>query len=726
MNCGVLVELENGRPAQLHGDVANPVYHGYSCIKGRELPAYHSLPSRLLHSQKRRDGGGFAPIGSEQAITEIAERLARILSEHGPRAVALFVGTFGGINVPASSFATAFLEAIESPMMFTPLTIDQPANVVAPTLHGPWLAGLPTPEECDVILLVGHNALVSQSGGLGPNPARQRAEMMKLGQKLIVIDPRVSESARKADLHLQARPGEDPTILAALIRVILREGLYDREFVDAEAVKLDELRAAVEPFTPEYAAARADVPAEDLVRAARMIAAAKKCGVKVGTGPNMAGRSNLSSYLAQLLITLTGSWRRAGERLPNPGVLVRRGPPIAGTKGPQPAWGFGEKLRVRGLTDTAAGMPTAVLADEILEPGDGQVRALIVVGGNPMLAWPDQLKVQKAMQALDLLVCVDPHMSATAKLADYVIAPKLPLEMPSSSLFYEFVGASGLIGLGWGYSQPYAQYTPALVEPPAGADVIEDWELFYGLCQRLGKPLTITPSFSVLDAEQAAALATPLDMTRKPTPDDILELVTNGSPVPLAKVKATARQGRLFDVPEQHAQPRPDDWTGRLDLGNPVMLAELDEVAAEDYGGDHASSSFRLLCRRMNDSYNSSWHEDERLGRYHRANPAFMNPLDMAAIGVKAGDVIEIISRRASILGVVEAAPEIRRACISMPHCWGTNPDEPDAPRTHGASTSRIVAGDEDLDPYTAMPRMSALPIEVRPWRGTTAGIANI
>jgi anaerobic selenocysteine-containing dehydrogenase len=373
-------------------------------------------------------------------------------------------------------------------------------------------------------------------------------------------------------------------------------------------------------------------------------------------------------------------------------------------------------MRVHGITSTAAGLPTAVLSDEILEPGEGKVRALIVLGGNPMLAFPDQVKTLAAMKALDLLVCVDPHMGETAGLSDYVIAPTLPLEVPSSSMFYEFVGASGLIGMGWGYSDPYAQYTPAIVEPHEGSDVIEDWEFFYGLCQRLGRPMTITPSFSVLDPARAAELATPVDMTRTPSSDEVLEMVNAGSPVPLSEVKASARQGRLFDVPEQFVRPRPDDWSGRLDLGNADMLSELDEVSGEDYVAEQGSAPFRLLCRRMNDNYNSSWHEDERLTRRHRANPAFMNPLDMAQLGVAVGDVVEIASATASILGVVEAATDVRRACISMPHCWGTSPDEPDEPHTRGASTSRLVSSDRGLERYTAMPRMSALPVEVRRW----------
>jgi anaerobic selenocysteine-containing dehydrogenase len=190
--------------------------------------------------------------------------------------------------------------------------------------------------------------------------------------------------------------------------------------------------------------------------------------------------------------------------------------------------------------------------------------------------------------------------------------------------------------------------------------------------------------------------------------------VSAGSPVPLSEVRETARRGRLFDVPELIAQARPEHWSGRLDLGSPVMLSELGEVAAEDYGTEQAAAPFRLLCRRTGDAYNSSWHEHERLSRRHRGNPAFMNPLDMQRLGIAAGDVIEIASATASIRGIAAEAPDVRAGCVSMPHCWGANPDEPEDPWADGGSTARLVAADRNLERYTAMPQMSALPITVR------------
>ncbi|MGE4061206.1 MAG: molybdopterin-dependent oxidoreductase, partial [Sphingomonadales bacterium] len=256
--CGLLVDMEDGKPVKIRGDKNNPIYFGYSCIKGRELGAYHSLPTRLLTSQKRQPDGTHASISSEAAMDEIAARVRQLIDTHGPRSVAIYIGTHGYNNFPANAFGTAFLDAIDSPMLFSSVTIDQPGKGIAIGLHGPWLAGLPPVDDCDVILLVGSNPIASMNGGLGVNPARRLHEGKKRGMKLIVIDPRVTDVAEQADIHLQCKPGEDPTILSGIIRVLLTEGLHDKDYAEAEARNLDALRRHVEPFTPASVEERTD------------------------------------------------------------------------------------------------------------------------------------------------------------------------------------------------------------------------------------------------------------------------------------------------------------------------------------------------------------------------------------------------------------------------------------------------------------------------------------
>ncbi|HEY8121772.1 MAG TPA: molybdopterin dinucleotide binding domain-containing protein [Myxococcota bacterium] len=707
-HCAVKVDVEAGRVVSVIGDKDDPLYAGFSCAKGREVPRQMEHAERLLHSHRRRADGTHEPIASEQAIREIAERVQRILDRDGPRAIAAYTGTYSFPYPPTQPMGWAFMDAIGSPMRFTSNTIDQPGKTIALAMHGSWGAGPQTFDDADTWLLLGLNPLVAMSGGVpNTNPAKQLHQAQKRGLQLIVIDPRKTEVARHAAVHLQPKPGEDPTILAGLLRVILHAGLHDQPFLDEHVRGLEALRAAVEPFTPEYVERRAGVPAAELTRAAHVFARAKRGCANAGTGPNMAGHGNVTEYLLLALITVCGRWLRAGERVPNPGALLPLFPARAQANPPWPSHGYGEKLRVRGFSDAACGLATAALAEEILLDGPGQVKALFVLGGNPMLAWPDQKKTHAAMKKLELLVTLDIKLSATAKLAHYVVAPKIGYEVPGLSLPNETLS---FFGVGFGYTQPYAMYAPTLVQPPAGSDLIEDWELFYGLAQRLGKPLKLSSSYSWGPA--ASEGPTPLDMQRKPTTDELYTLLCKGSRVPLDTVKRAGR-GALYPDERIVVAPKEPGWQGKLDIGNATLLGELAEIAHEPIERD-ARFAYRLISRRLPDVYNSSGHDIPRLTRKWTYNPAFMHPDDLAREGLAAGDTVEIASGYDRILGIVENDPTVRAGVVSMPHAFGGTPEESHRVRELGSNTGALTPVDRDYDPISGIPRMSAIPVNVK------------
>jgi anaerobic selenocysteine-containing dehydrogenase len=707
--CGVLVTIEDGRPVSVAGDPDNPLYRGFCCVKGQNMAAVQQSPRRLLQSQKRLPDGRHVPIPVEQAMDEIAEKLAAIRDAHGPRAIATYSGTMA-TNAGAANGAvtSAFLRALGSRMGFNSNTIDQPGKMVAAALFGNWMAP-PTPfEQARVLMLIGCNPLVAMSGGIPhTNPGRTLTDALERGLALIVIDPRRSETARRAALHLQPKPGEDVALLAAMIRIILDERLEDAAFLREHATGLDALRQTVEPFTPERVARRADVPLDDLVAAARLFATRGPGVATAGTGPNMSGHTTLFEYLLRALNTLCGRWQRAGERVAEPGSLGQPMPAKAQALPPTPeyAYGFGEKMRVRGLANTAAGMPTAALADEILLPGEGRVRALVSHGGNPVAAWPDQLKTLEAMAALDLLVQIDTKMSATARVADYVIAVKHPLEMPGITLGQEYLSS---YAVGFGTTAPWAQYTPALVAPPPGSDVIDDWLFFYGVAQRMGLQLVVKPvSFS--GTVRVAGWA--MDMREAPTTDELFAQVTKGSRISLEAVRAHPG-GAIFQDPPVIVAERDAGWTGRLDLGNAVMMTDLAAVASAP-DADESRWPFRLVSRRQMNVLNSVGCDEPGQHRGRSTNPAYLHPADLEALGLVPGDLVEIRSARASILGVVDVDRNLRRGLVSMTHSWGGAPDLDAKVREIGANTGRLSAVDADYERYTGLPRMSNIPVVV-------------
>ena len=706
--CPILVTVENGRATHVAGNPRAPLYGGYTCPKGRALPAQHYGPARLLHSQRRMADGGFAPIASEQALDEIAERLSAIIAEHGPRSVALYAGMGCVPFVASTATAAGWLRALGSPMLFTAGSIDKPGILIALAMHGMWQAGQPRMEAAEAWLMVGINPVISKSPGFpGQNPGQMMKAMVGRGAKLIVVDPRRSETAKRAHIHLQARPGEDPTLLAGLIHVVLAEGLENRAFVEANAEGLEALREAVAPYDPAYVAARCDIRADDLIAAARVFATASYAGVSCGTGPSFGTHSTLTEYLALCLTTICGHWAREGQLLSKPNVLLPGFDAKAQPWPPFQGWGLEPRLRVRGLGGCASGLSAAALADEILLPGEGQIRALIVAGGNPMMAWPDQAKAFAALNSLDLLVTLDTEMTATAELSHYVIAPKLTLETPNTTYMPESVKYYGTTR---GFEQPFAAYTPAIVDPPAGSDVIEDWEFYWGLAQRMGFKIQVTHAFGNGPQAEHPPHTFELDPAGpKPTTDDIIALSHAPSRVPLEVVKQHP-DGALFES-EQTVGPRDPGNEARLQLAAPLMLAELEEVRAAPAVDDPAYP-FRLVTRRMNRVLNSFGRRIPELAGDGR-NPAYMHPEDMAMLGLAEDEAVVIRSPHGEIEGHVKAEAVLRRGVVSMSHGFGGNPGDEDSD-TMGGNTGRLLSNEAEYDPITGLPRMSAVPVRIR------------
>jgi anaerobic selenocysteine-containing dehydrogenase len=365
--------------------------------------------------------------------------------------------------------------------------------------------------------------------------------------------------------------------------------------------------------------------------------------------------------------------------------------------------GLGQTLRIRSLTETAAGLPTSALADEILTPGDGQVRALIVVGGNPLLSWPNQAKTRRALESLDLLVVVDPQVSATGRFAHYVLGPRFGLEEPAMSFGNEGITT---YGLSIGYQEPYAQYQPRLIEPPDGAEVLADWRIFYELARRMGLKL--------------AYRGQPIDMENAPTTEALMEQFVRRSRVPLDLIKQHPH-GHLYPDPQPFAESRDADWPHRLQLGDATMLDQLKQVAARltlpvavssAGGGVPASDGaieLLLVSRREHAVYNSVAHHLPALRRRRPFNPAYVNPADAKRLGLEDGGAIEIESAAGRVRAVLQVAPDVRQGVVSMAHGF-----DPLAGAGQGASTSALVDDENDYEPLSGLPRMSAIPVRLR------------
>ncbi|MAT49820.1 MAG: nitrate reductase [Porticoccaceae bacterium] len=695
-NCGVKITVENDRLVDIRGDHDDSMTLGYACIKGIEAVEAHYAPDRILEPLKRQPDGSFAPIDIDVALDEIAAKLQSVMDSDGPEAIGVYRGGGAFLNNAATNVSQHFLNAIGSPKFYSTITIDQSAKLISNGRLGIWQGGRQPFDTCDVLMLVGTNPLVSIQGNVFDvrNPNKRMKEARARGQKLIVIDPRHTETAKYADVFLQPYPGEDPTLMASLLHVILREGWEDREFCQQWVADLDELRQAVAPFTPEYAGRRAGVDAGLIETAARVFALESKRGFAVsGTGPDMAPRSNLAEHLLECLNVVCGRYLREGEKVGNPGVLQARTERKAQVMSAPRWWEKEGKSRFGDYHSLLGDMPTGLLARDILEPGPGQIKAFICHGSNLVNSVPDQRKITEALRSLELLVSIEPYMNETARLSHYIIPPPMLYERPDLTGFYAETMLCPV---------PYARYTDAVVPPPAGSKVVEDWYPFWALAKRLGVTLVYE--------------GTPLNMDEPPTTDELLSIVARHCPEDWETLKSYG-MGKLFDDYPQYVQPADPDASGRFTTMPDDVAKEVAEVASEPISPDRVISNgqafeYRLSVRRIRETFNSIGRNLKAIRKRMPYNYAYLNPDDMRNIGVDEGDKIRITSDLDTIEGVVKADPTVRRGVVSMTHGFGTLPEET-VYEEHGSSTSMLISTDRDLDVINAMPRMTAIPVNI-------------
>ena len=690
-NCAMLADVEDGKVA-VRGDPEDPVYAGYTCLKGRELPDSHNAAHRLTHSLVRGADGEFVETAMPQALAHVGDALKHIIAEHGPDAVAIFIGSGGYQNSSAWAASYSFAQAIGTRNFYTSVTLDQPAKVFTTARYGKWMGGTNSFDEADVAFLIGNNPMVSHyspPGGVPPfSPSRRIRDRQKKGLKLIVADPRESDVGRIADIYLPVKPGEDPALLAGMLNVIFAEELYDRNFVAAHVDGVDELRQAVAGFTPDVAAARCGVEPDQLIAAARMFASAKRGCAVTGTGPEMAGNGTLTEYLSTSLNILCARFKQEGEKASIPGVFTVQTPRRAQVGPPMAMFGAEgmAKSRFRGLGQLGFEMPCNVLADEILTPGDGQVRALISIGGNPEVGFPNQIKMRRALDALEMFVQVDPWMSASAKRADVVLAPSQCLEREDITNLSE-----------WWHERPYARYVEALAEAPG--DVIDEYEMLWHLAKHLGVQLNLAGG--------------PLPMDVCPSKETFLDLMTAGCLVKPSQVRRDSVAGAPVIYDDLHPRVEAGDpgEAYRFDLAQGDMPGQL-----KRYGRDEARAAgfgFRLISRRSKTRFNSIGHPLAKLRAKTTTNPAYIHPADMAELGIAEGSIVEITSPHASIHGVVKASDKLRRGIVSMAHAYGDSDAGKHNVREMGSSTNRLTSDEVDFDPITGQALQSAIPVRI-------------
>ena len=697
--CAMEIDLEDGRMVRARPDGSASPYGAYLCPKGLASVEFHNgAENRLLQSLARQPDGSFSPIANDVAIDAIGDRLKALVAEHGPRSVAVYHGTGAYRSVLGGLMERAWVASLGTPNFFSTMTIDQSAKWVTMARMGTMASGKYALRDCDVALLAGGNPLVTHQGApfaLAESgaPARGFEAARSNGCKVILIDPRRTETARYADLLIQPLPGHDAAIFAAIAHILLRDATYDAEFVGRWCDGLERVCAAVAPFTPELAAARADVPVEQIELAAKWLGEGRRVYAGSGTGPSFSAHSNCNDHMIELVNALCGGYRREGDRVRNPGTL-RTKPVYEMAVPPSRSFEREPKCLSEDIGHLFGEMPSALLPREIMADHPARIRALIVFGGDPLMAMGDPAFARPAFEYLDLLVSLDCRVNETAKLADYVIAASQPFERHEISIPGDAL-----------YPSPFAQYTQPVVDKPDGC--LHDWEFFWAIAGRMGVPLTFKFwAYGLNFADIPEGLA--LSATERPDPEALCRFLASNSAVPFDELLAHP-EGVRADMAPQVVQPAPAT-TGRLELMPDDVAGELADALGEK---DDARFAYRLINRRILHALNGAFRNSREARRCHPVNFAYMNPDDMAQEGLADGDLVEITSMDGTLRTRAQGEARLRRGVISMTHLFGPLVGSGNPNADGGANVGQLTSLTRVLEPVNFMPRFSGIPVNI-------------
>lgn len=639
-SCGLEVTLRGPEIVNIRGHADDPLSRGHICPKGVALQDLHTDPDRLRRPV-RRVGDDFVEIGWPEAIELAADLLAGVQQRHGRDAVATYLGNPNVHSLGALTHGTALPRALGSKHVFSATSVDQlPHHVVAWAMYGhQFLLPVPDIDRARLVVLVGTNPMAS-NGSLWtvPDfPGRLR-ELRSRGGRLVVLDPRRTETAAIADDHHFVRPGTDATVLLALVHVVLAEDLArPADYVDG----IEELRVAVADFTPELAESVSGVAAESIRDLARDVAAGE-AAVHGRMGVSTQEFGVLCQWAIQCLMAITGNLDRPGGTMfSSPAVdIIARGLIGRGHRGRTSS-------AVRGLPGFGGELPVAVMAEEMEGPSPA-IRGLLTVAGNPVSSTPAGARLSDRLADLEAVVAIDPYINETTRHAHVILPPTGPLERDHYDLIFHTLAVRNT-----------ARWSPALF--PKGEDQRHDWEiardLVVALAHKRGKRVPVRQWLR-------------LRVTPRVAVDALLRSSRRGLSVrKLARTPGGVDLGPLEPrLPERlHTEGK------RITLTPPVLVAGLTALRARlPELREAAASDDLLLIGRRHQRDNNSWmHNTPRLTRGRPRHQLLMHPDDLAARGVDDGALVTVASEVSSLQVEVRASDEVMRGVVSLPHGYG-------------------------------------------------------
>jgi anaerobic selenocysteine-containing dehydrogenase len=710
--CGVVIEHQDGKILSIKGDKEDPLSQGHICPKAIALKDLHEDPDRLRQPVKRV-GQDWVKISWDEAFSTIEENVKRIRRAHGGDALAVYAGN-PTVHTPALLLIPPFIHALGARQRFSATSVDQlPSMLASLKMFGHQLLfPLPDIDRTDFFLIVGGNPAASNGSLMtAGDPIGRIKSIRDRGGRVVLIDPRRTETAAIVDEHIFIRPGTDFYFLAAMTQVMFAEGHIRLRHLGDMVEGLMELQAALAEFTPEAVAEITGIPALKIRELARDFAAAEQAACYGRVGACVQEFGGLTTWLLHAINVLTGNLDREG------GMMFSNAPIDVVGLGPKGNYGK-QHSRVRKLPSFGGELPVTVLAEEILTPGKGQIRLLATHAGNPVLSSPNGRKMDEALASLEFMFSIDMYINETTRHAHIILPPSSALERSHMD-----------VGLAAVSVRNFAKWSPALFEVPDGEK--QDWKILLELTNRLSD--TGQLGRYVKQGVQAAIERLGLDAGL----DLMLRFGPYGTHAKLAKKQSSTRE-RVMSVlrPDREglSLKKLAENPHGIDLGplRPVFPKALEtrskkiELAPALYLEDIArarenllnanTSDMRLIGRRHLRSNNSWMHNSHRLVKGKTRCTAMLHPEDAARLNIAEGMRVKLTSRVGSIELPVEITDTIMPGVVSVPHGFGHGRPgvQLTTARKYAEGVSLNDITDElFIDALTGMPVLNGVPITV-------------
>lgn len=711
--CGLQVEVEDERVVRIQPDPEHVASAGFACRKGLEQHRFYDSEDRLQYPL-RRVGASYERVRWNEALGAIGTRVSQIRERYGPDAIAMYVGTAAGFGMLHPIFAHGFMQGLGSRSFYSSATQDCSNKfAVATHLYGfPFLQPFPDVDQTQCLIIVGANPAVSKwSFGQVSHPISRLRAIEARGGRVFVVDPRRNETAKVTGRHVFIRPGTDAFFYLSFLNEVLRRGSVKRDWIEEHATGFDTIQALIEAWPPQRCAQVTGIEPAMIDEMVTAYLGADGAALYSSTGVNMGGHGALAFWLQETINFVTGNLDRAGGTLVGNGLfdfpkMMKRSGQLVAER----------HSRVGGLPAVNDCFPGGVLADEILTPGDGQVRALFVTGGNPLLTMANSERLRKAFGELELLVCLDILQGETASLAHYVLPCTSPLQRPDLPFsFPSFLGMQ---------SRPYVQATPRVVAP--GPEQRDEATIYVELARACGVP--------IFDSRIAQRLLSWSMRWHGPDVEGGLPAIPQETLLSLM-LRLTGQGGFRKLAAEKHgrrrhgANPGGDflgkrvlTEDGKIALAAPALLREAEGLDRWFAAELEAADELRLITRRAQTSHNSWTHNHRPFVEGSKdSNALYMNPRDAKSRGIGDGELVDVIASAGTVRLSVCYLEDLAPGCVALPHGWGHQGARglSVAKQTRGVNVNLLADdGPEALERISGMARLTGIAVSVVPARG--------